>query len=84
MPDELKLDRGAGPNTMVLSRVDLELLKQLMGAGERGRNVRELSARVTLDRLAKGGFVVARPIGVESIQYRITQRGKDAILEHDV
>jgi hypothetical protein len=33
-----------------------------MGAGERGRNVRELKARVTLDRLAKGGFVVARPI----------------------
>jgi hypothetical protein len=54
-----------------------------MGAGERGRNVRELKARVTLDRLAKGGFVVARPIGVESVQYRITQRGKEAILEHD-
>ena len=55
-----------------------------MGAGERGRNVRELGVRVTLDRLAKGGFVVARPIGVEAVQYRITQRGKDAILEHDV
>ena len=68
---------------MVLARADLEVLKQLMGAGERGRNVRELRARVTLDRLAKGGFVVAGPIGVEAVQYRITQRGKDAILEHD-
>ena len=69
---------------MVLARADLEVLKQLMGAGERGRNVRKFSARVILDRLAKGGFVVARPIGVEAVQYRITQRGKDAILEHDV
>jgi hypothetical protein len=69
---------------MVLARADLEVLKQLMGAGEHGRNVRELGVRVTLDRLAKSGFVVARPIGVESVQYRITQRGKDAILEHDV
>ena len=51
---------------MVLARADLEVLKQLMGTGERGRNVSELGPRVTLDRLAKGGFVVARPIGVES------------------
>jgi hypothetical protein len=67
---------------MVLARADLEVLKQLMGTGERGRNVSELGPRVTLDRLAKGGFVVARPIGVESVEYRITQRGRDAIVEH--
>jgi hypothetical protein len=44
---------------MVLARADLEILKQLMGAGERGHNVSELGSRITLDRLAKGGFVVA-------------------------
>jgi hypothetical protein len=41
-------------------------------------------SRVTLDRLARGGFVVARPLGTDSVQYRITQRGRDAIVEHDL
>jgi hypothetical protein len=27
---------------------------------------------------------MARPADVESVQYRITQRGKDAIVEHDM
>jgi hypothetical protein len=34
--------------------------------------------------LAKGGFVVARLMGFESVQYRITQRGRDAILEYEL
>jgi hypothetical protein len=69
---------------MTLTQVDLELLKQLRAAGDRGRNVRELKTRVPLDRLVKGGYLVARPADVESVQYRITQRGKDAIVEHDM
>ena len=48
---------------MVLTLGDLELLKQLRAAGGRGRNVRELNIRVTLDRLVKGGYLVGRPIG---------------------
>ena len=44
---------------MILTQGDLELLKQLKAAGERGRNVRELNIRVTLtahqiDRLHYG------------------------------
>jgi hypothetical protein len=35
---------------MVLTLGDLDLLKQLRGAGASGRNVRELNIRVTLDR----------------------------------
>jgi hypothetical protein len=69
---------------MVLTQGDLELLKQLKAAGDRGRNVRELNTRVTLDRLAKGGYVVARPTDPGFVQYRITQRGQDAILEYDL
>ena len=69
---------------MVLTREDLDLLKQLKAAGDLGRNVSGLSSRVTLDRLARGGFVVARPIGTGSVQYRITQRGRDAIVKHDM
>ena len=69
---------------MVLTLRDLELLKQLTAAGGRGRDVRELNIRVTLDRLVKGGYLVGRPIGGDSVQYRITQRGQDAIVEHDL
>jgi hypothetical protein len=67
---------------MILTKVDLELLKQLRAAGDRGRNVRELKTRVSLDRLVKGCYLVARPAEVASINYRITQRGKDAIVEY--
>jgi hypothetical protein len=38
---------------MVLTLRDLELLKQLRAAGGRGRDVRELNIRVTLNRLGK-------------------------------
>ena len=69
---------------MILTQGDLELLKQLKAAGERGRNVRELNTRVTLDRLVKGGYLVARPTDAKFIQYRITQRGQDAIVECDL
>ena len=74
---------GIGVRLMVLTLGDLELLKQLRGAGGLGRNVRELKIRVTLDRLVKGGYLVGRPIDQRSVQYRITQRGQDAIVEHD-
>jgi hypothetical protein len=42
---------------MVLTLGDLELLKQLRGAGGLGRNVSELNIRLTLDRLVKGGYL---------------------------
>jgi DNA-binding transcriptional regulator PaaX len=67
---------------MVLTLGDLELLKQLRAAGGLGRNVSELNVRVTLDRLVKGGYLVGRPVDRYSVQYRITQRGQDAIVEH--
>ena len=55
-----------------------------MGVGAGGRNVRELNIRVTLDRLMKGGYLVGRPLDRDSAQYRITQRGQDAVVEHDL
>ena len=68
---------------MVLTREDLELLKRLQAAGERGRTIPEFNTRITLQRLARGGYVIARA-GLELVNYRITQRGKDAIIEHDL
>jgi hypothetical protein len=69
---------------MILTQGDLELLKQLKAAGGLGRNVRELNIRATLDRLVKGGYLVGRPTDRGFVEYRITQRGKDALIEHDL
>jgi hypothetical protein len=69
---------------VVLTRADLDLLKQLNASGERGRAIQGFNTRVALQRLAKGGYVIARVGGHELINYRITQRGKDAIAEHDL
>jgi hypothetical protein len=78
------LVEGMGATLMVLTLGDLEVLKQLRAAGGLGRNVRQLNIRVTLDRLVKGGYLVGRPVDRYSVQYRITQRGQDAIVEHDL
>ena len=67
---------------MLLTREDLQLLKRLQAAGERGRSIPEFNTRIALQRLARGGYVVART-GLELVNYRITQRGKDAVIKHD-
>jgi DNA-binding PadR family transcriptional regulator len=69
---------------MTLTEQDLVSLKQLRAAGERGRTIQASHIRVVLDRLAKGGYVAARPTGLELVNYRITQRGQDALVEHDL
>jgi hypothetical protein len=69
---------------MVLSQADIDLLKQLKAAGDQGRTIRAFNTRLVLDRLAKGGYVLARPTGLDLVQYRITRRGQDAIIEHDM
>ena len=66
---------------MILMENELDLLKQLKGAGERGRTIQEFATRVALQRLARGGYVIARPAGRDLLNY---QRGKDAITEHNL
>jgi hypothetical protein len=68
---------------MLLTREDLKLLKRLQAAGERVRTIPETNTRIALQRLARGGYVVART-GLELVNYRITQRGKDAVIKHDL
>jgi hypothetical protein len=65
---------------MLLTQADLNLLKQLKVAGERERTIQAFG---TLERLARGGFVIGRAGGDGLVNYRITQRGRDAIVEHD-
>ena len=54
---------------------DEALLKQLKAEGDVGRTIRPDNMRLALDHLAKGGYVVARPTGLDLVYYRITQRG---------
>ena len=68
---------------MVLTPEDIKLLKQLKAAGVRGRTIHEFNTRVALQRLARGGYVIARMGDDNLINYRITRRGADAIAEND-
>ena len=70
-------------STMNLTLEEVALLKQLKAAGEGGRTIRAYNMRLALDRLAKGGYVVARPTGLDLVHYRITGRGQEALAEHD-
>ena len=76
------LNKAVKP-TMNLTLEELALLKQLKAAGGGGRTIRAYNMRLALDRLAKGGYVVARPTGLDLVHYRITGRGQEALAEHD-
>jgi hypothetical protein len=67
---------------MILTQEDLEFLKQLGGAGERGRTIRARDAGAALLRLVKAGYVIDRTTGRNLTEYRITRRGDDALAEH--
>ena len=76
------LDKAA-KSTMNLTPEDVVLLKQLNAAGEGERTIHAYNMRLALDRLAKGGYVVARPTGIDLVRYRITGRGQEALAEND-
>jgi hypothetical protein len=67
---------------MNLTSDDVALLKQLKAAGESGRTIRAYNTRLVLDRLAIGGYVVARPTGLDLVHYRITNRGHEVLAQH--
>src|SRR5215813_4443774 len=64
-------------STMNLTLEEVALLKQLKAAGEGGRTIRAYNMRRALDRLAKGGYVVARPTGLDLVlsDHRAGTRG---------
>ena len=77
------LDKAA-KSTMNLTPEDVVLLKQLNAAGEGERTIHAYNMRLALDRLAKGGYVVARPTGIiDLVHYRITGWGQEALAEDD-
>jgi hypothetical protein len=64
---------------MTLTKEEVELLKQLKGAGERGRTIRAFETRVRLERLVRAGYVADQPTGPDLVHYRITKRGEAAL-----
>ena len=58
---------------------ELDLLKQLKGAGERGRTIRTFDTRIRLDRLVKAGYVASQATGFDVVHYRITKNGESAL-----
>ena len=64
---------------MTLTKEEVELLKQLKGAGERGRTIRAFETRVRLERLVRAGYVADQPTGLDLVHYRITKRGEAAL-----
>jgi hypothetical protein len=68
---------------VVLTPEDIKLLKELKAAGERGRTIHAFNTRIALQRLAKGGYVIARTGHDGLANYRIAKRGADAIVERD-
>ena len=78
----MELVTGIGSNVVLTPR-DIELLKELKAAGERGRTIHEFNTRVALQRLAKGAYVIARTGDDGLVNYRIAKRGEDAIAERE-
>ena len=64
---------------MILMEYELDLLKQLKGAGERGRTIRTFDTRIRLDRLLKAGYVAGQATGLDLVHYRITKHGENAL-----
>ena len=61
---------------VILTKEEVELLKQLKGAG---RTIRAFDTRVRLERLVRAGYVADQSTGLDLVHYRITKRGEDAL-----
>ncbi len=63
---------------MILMENELDLLKQLKGAGERGRTVRTFDTRLRLDRLVVAGYVASQAMGSSPYEQKtITKKERD-------
>jgi DNA-binding MarR family transcriptional regulator len=60
---------------------DVKYLKELVAAGERGRTIAAAatSRREVLKRLVEAGYVVSRAMSKDTVQYLITEQGRQAL-----
>jgi hypothetical protein len=62
-----------------LSDPEIRLLKELKGAGERGRSLSVAAPRAGLARLLKASYVVERAVSLDAVMYIITAMGLHAL-----
>ena len=63
-----------------LTRHELQLLKQLIGAGERGRTISASTSPAGMARLVKARYVTEQAASVNTTLYLITDVGRRALL----
>jgi hypothetical protein len=61
------------------SESEIRLLKELKGAGERGRLISGSAPRAGLMRLVKASYVVERAVSLDAVMYTITAMGLHAL-----
>jgi hypothetical protein len=62
-----------------LSESEIRLLKQVKGAGERGRLISGAAPHAGLARLVKAAYVTERVISLDAVMYVITAMGLQAL-----
>ena len=62
-----------------LTTEEVNYLKELVAAGERGRTIAAPSRREGLKRLVGAGYVVSRPMSYHTVHYMITEEGRRAL-----
>jgi hypothetical protein len=65
-----------------LTRNEIDLLKALKAAGEKGRLVSRTSGDEGVDRLVRANYVKVRSTATESVMYFITQLGSQVVDRH--
>jgi hypothetical protein len=62
-----------------LSEIEISLLKELKGAGERGRLISGAGSRAGIVRLVKAAYVTEQTVSLDAVLYSITTLGRHAL-----
>jgi hypothetical protein len=64
-----------------LTAKEIDFLKQLEAAGDRGRTISAPTPRSGLERLVDAGYVVDETVSLDAVLYRITKLGRRALAD---
>ena len=67
-----------------LRRDEVDHLKQLAAAGERGRTISVPTPQVDMKRLVSLRYVTDQAVNMDTVLYVITDRGRTALAQADV
>jgi trans-aconitate methyltransferase len=77
-----KYNQGPTHVNIDLTAEEIEYLKQLAAAGQRGRTISAPTLRNGLKRLVKAKYVVGRAVSLDTGHYVITDSGRIILAEH--